>query len=764
MLYFIITVIKMKVKFNVEGMMCAACSAAVERAVSKLDGVETAQVNLLAKLLTAEIDETKTDIQSIIDAVKKAGFTAEYIDEKPVVKAENEPSETKIKPETAEKFTPVKTRLAVSVPILAVLMYITMGHMVGLPLPNFLHGTENAVSYAFLQFLLTLPIIYVNRKFFFGGFAAIKRKAPNMDTLVAVGSGAALIYGVISIFMIGYGLGNNRIDIAEKYVSNLYFESAATILTLVTVGKFLEERSKSKTNRAVEKLMDLSPKTANVLRNGKEITVSTDEIIIGDTVIIRPGEKIPVDGTVTEGRSNVDQSALTGESMPAEKNAGDTVMSASVNLEGAFRMKATKVGKDTTLAQIIELVENAGASKTPAARLADKIAGVFVPVVMCIALITFIAWMIAGQSLEFSLSCAICVLVISCPCALGLATPVAITVSAGKCASQGILVKSAAALEALGKADVFVLDKTGTVTTGKPAVTDIITYSFDKDELSKLAASLESASEHPIAKAICESYKGSTVKVNNFTYTSGMGVSADIDGKRIIGGNSALMKINRVDISPAIDDAEKLAAQGKTPVFFACDYKLCGIIGVADEIKPTSIKAVTTLKSRGAQVILLTGDNQKTAEAIGREAGVSQTVSDVMPAGKADFVKQLQEQGKTVVMVGDGINDSPALTQADVGIAIGSGTDIAIESADIVLMKNDLSDVVKANTFSHKTLKNIRQNLFWAFFYNVIGIPVAAGVLFPFFGITLSPMIGAAAMSLSSVFVVTNALRLYRMK
>ncbi len=754
----------MKVKFNVEGMMCAACSAAVERAVSKLDGVETAQVNLLAKLLTAEIDETKTDIQSIIDAVKKAGFTAEYIYEKPVVKAEDEPSEAKIKPETAEKYTPVKIRLAVSVPILAVLMYITMGHMVGLPLPNFLHGTENAVSYAFLQFLLTLPIIYVNRKFFFGGFAALRRKAPNMDTLVAVGSGAALIYGVISIFMIGYGLGNNRIDIAEKYVSNLYFESAATILTLVTVGKFLEERSKSKTNRAVEKLMDLSPKTANILRNGKEITVSTDEIIIGDTVIIRPGEKIPVDGTVTEGRSNVDQSALTGESMPAEKNVGDTVMSASVNLEGSFRMKATKVGNDTTLAQIIELVENAGASKAPAARLADKIAGVFVPVVMCIALITFIAWMIAGQSLEFSLSCAICVLVISCPCALGLATPVAITVSAGKCASQGILVKSAAALEALGKADVFVLDKTGTVTTGKPTVTDIITYSLDKNELSMLAASLESASEHPIAKAIGENYKGSTVKADNFTYTSGMGVSADINGKRIIGGNSALMKINRVDISPAIDDAEKLAAQGKTPVFFACDYKLCGIIGVADEIKPTSIKAVNTLKSRGAQVILLTGDNKKTAEAIGREAGVSQTVSDVMPAEKADFVKQLQEQGKTVVMVGDGINDSPALTQADVGIAIGSGTDIAIESADIVLMKNALSDVVKANTFSHKTLKNIRQNLFWAFFYNVIGIPVAAGVLFPFFGITLSPMIGAAAMSLSSVFVVTNALRLYRMK
>ena len=744
--------------------MCAACSAAVERAVSKLDGVESAQVNLLAKLLTAEIDESKTDIQAIIEAVKKAGFTAEYIEEKPAAKAESEPEKPKVKAKSTDKYTPVKTRLAVSVPLLVILMYISMGHMLGLPLPHFLHGTENAVAFAFLQFLLTLPIVYVNRKFFFGGFSAIRRKAPNMDTLVAVGSGAALIYGIASIFMIGYGLGNGRIDIAERYVSNLYFESAATILTLVTVGKFLEERSKNKTNKAVEKLIDLSPETATVLRNGKEITVSADEIVIGDTLIIRPGEKIPVDGTVTEGNSSVDQSALTGESMPVPKSVGDTIMSASVNLEGAFYMKATKVGKDTTLAQIIELVENAGASKAPAARLADKIAGVFVPVVMCISLVTFIGWMLAGQSLEFSLSCAICVLVISCPCALGLATPVAITVSAGKCASQGILVKSAAALETLGKADVFVFDKTGTVTTGKPAVTDIITYSLDKDELSMLAASLEKASEHPIAKAICENYKGDTVKATNFTYTSGMGVSADINGKRILGGNSALMKVNRVDISPALDNAERLAKQGKTPVFFSCNNELCGIIAVADEIKPTSKEAIKSLKSRGSEVVLLTGDNKKTATAIGNTAGVSRTVSDVMPADKSEFVKQLQEQGKTVVMVGDGINDSPALTQADVGIAIGNGTDIAIESADIVLMKSDLSDVVKANAFSRKTLKNIRQNLFWAFFYNVIGIPVAAGLLFPFIGITLSPMIGAAAMSLSSVFVVTNALRLYRMK
>ncbi len=754
----------MKLKFDVEGMMCAACSAAVERAVSKIDGVESAQVNLLGKLLIAEFDESKTDSEAIINAVTKAGFKAQLHEEELPVKAE----EIKEKPKTAtkkeEKFTPVKTRLAVSIPLLAVLMYITMGHMVGLPLPHFFHGVQNGVQFAFLQFLLTLPILYVNRKFFFGGFRALKNKAPNMDTLVAVGSSAALIYGIFSIFMIGYGLGNGRIDIAEKYVSNLYFESAATILTLVTVGKFLEERSKGKTNSAIEKLIELSPDTATVLRNGKEMTVKSSEIIVGDTVIIRPGEKIPVDGIVIEGSSKVDESALTGESMPVKKAKGNTVMSASINLDGAFNMKATKVGKETTLAQIIELVENAGASKPPVARLADKIAGIFVPVVMIISVVTFIAWIIVGQSLEFALSCAICVLVISCPCALGLATPVAITVSAGKCASNGILVKSAHALETLGKADSFVLDKTGTVTTGKPAVTDVLTYGTDKNELLKLAASVESKSEHLLAKAICQKHEGETVKVINFTCITGKGVAAEINGERIICGNSALMSENNIDISAAESDYSALASQGKTPVYIAISNKLAGIIAVADEIKPSSIEAVKALKKAGGHITLLTGDNEKTAQAIGSELGADKIIAGVLPSQKAEIIKSLQILGKTVVMVGDGINDSPALTQADVGIAIGGGTDIAIESADIVLMKSDLTDVVKANTFSRKTLRNIRQNLFWAFFYNIIGIPVAAGLLFIPFGITLSPMIGAAAMSLSSVFVVTNALRLYRMK
>lgn len=755
----------MKSKFTVEGMMCAACSAAVERAVGKLEGVESAQVNLLAKLLTVEYDENTLTSDGICTAVKKAGFSAVLHEEpKPAEVKTNINEAPPVLPKPTENFTPVKTRLAVSVPLLVILMYITMGHMIGLPLPAFLHGVNNGVQFAFIQFLLTLPVVYVNRKFFFNGFRSLLHKAPNMDTLVAVGSGAALIYGIASIFMIGYGLGNARPDIAEKYVSNLYFESASMILTLVTVGKFLEERSKSKTNSAVARLIDLSPKTATVIRNGKETTVNAEEIAVGDMVVIRPGEKIPVDGIITDGTSSVDQSALTGESMPVEKAVGDSVMSASINLEGSFTMKAAKVGGETTLAQIIRLVEEAGATKAPVARLADKIAGIFVPVVMSISLVTFIAWLIAGQSVEFALSCAICVLVISCPCALGLATPVAITVSAGKCASNGILIKSAEALEAICKADTVILDKTGTVTTGKPAVTDIIPFGINENELLKLAASLENKSEHPLAKAICESFKGEIVKASNFTYVSGKGISATIDGKKTLGGNASLMSENRIDIAVFTEQTEALSSQGKTVMYFAQNNTVIGIIAVADEIRPTSTQAVKTLIQGGKEVILLTGDNRNTAEVIGNRLGVTKVVAEVLPAQKAEQVEAEQKKGKKVIMVGDGINDSPALAKADIGIAIGGGTDIAIDSADVVLMKNDLNDVVKAITFSRKTLKNIKQNLFWAFFYNVIGIPVAAGILFLPLGITLSPMIGAAAMSLSSLFVVTNALRLYKMK
>ena len=727
----------MKNKFTVEGMMCAACSAAVERAVGKLEGVESAQVNLLAKLLTVEYDEAVVMADDICNAVKKAGFSA-------ILQEEPKPAEVKLntdevpaalsKPE--EKFTPVKIRLAVSVPLLIILMYITMGHMVGLPLPDFLHGVNNGVQFAFLQFLLTLPVAYVNRKFFFNGFRSLFHKAPNMDTLVAVGSGAALIYGIASIFMIGYGLGNNKIDIAEKYVSNLYFESASMILTLVTLGKFLEERSKNKTNSAVAKLIDLSPKTATVIRNGKEQQINAEEIVVGDVIIIRPGEKIPVDGIITDGASGIDQSALTGESMPVEKAVGDSVMSASINLEGSFTMRATKVGKETTLSQIIRLVEDAGATKAPVARLADKIAGIFVPVVMSISLITFIAWLIAGQTVEFALSCAICVLVISCPCALGLATPVAITVSAGRCASNGILIKSAEALEAICTADTVISDKTGTVTTGRPAVTDIVPYGINENELLKLAASLEVKSEHPLAKAICKKYNNEIVKANNFTYIPGKGVSATLNGKKSLGGNAALMNENGVDISIFQQQAATLSSQGKTVTYFACDNTVIGIIAVADEIRPTSAEAVKALIQSGKEVILLTGDNRNTAEVIGKQLGVTRVVAEVLPAQKAELVEAEQKKGKKVIMVGDGINDSPALTKADIGIAIGGGTDIAIDSADVVLMKNDLNDVVKAINFSRKTLRNIKQNLFWAFFYNVIGIPVAAGILFLPLGIT----------------------------
>ncbi len=755
----------MKNKFTVEGMMCAACSAAVERAVGKIDGVESAQVNLLAKLLTVEYDENSVASDDICAAVKKAGFSAVLQEEpKPVeVKSAENQLQTKL-PQPEEKFTPVKTRLAVSVPFLVILMYITMGHMVGLPLPDFLHGVNNGVQFAFAQFMLTLPVVYVNRKFFFNGFRSLLHRAPNMDTLVAVGSGAALIYGIASIFMIGYGLGNARTDIAEKYVSNLYFESASMILTLVTVGKFLEERSKTKTNSAVAKLIDLSPKTATVIRNGKEEQVNAEEIVVGDIIVIRPGEKIPVDGVITEGASSINQSALTGESMPVEKSVGDSVMSASLNLEGSFTMKATKVGRETTLAQIIRLVEEAGATKAPVARLADKIAGIFVPVVMSISLVTFIAWLIAGQQIEFALSCAICVLVISCPCALGLATPVAITVAAGRCASNGILIKSAEALEAICKADTVILDKTGTVTTGKPAVTDIIALDMQENELLHLAASIENKSEHLLAKAICESYSGEFVKVDDFTYIPGKGVSAKIEGKKTLGGNASLMAENGVDISVFKEQTAMLSAQGKTVIYFAQNNNAIGIIAVADKIKQSSIEAVKALTHSGKEVMLLTGDNKKTADVIGAQLGVTKVVAEVLPAQKAEQVEAEQKKGKKVIMVGDGINDSPALAKADIGIAIGNGTDIAIDSADVVLMKNNLNDVVKAITFSRRTLRNIKQNLFWAFFYNVIGIPVAAGILFLPFGISLSPMIGAAAMSLSSLFVVTNALRLYKMK
>ena len=749
-----------KKKFSVTGMSCAACSAAVEKAVSRLDGVESAQVNLLANSMVCTYDELKTDPSAVIAAVEKAGFGAAEAAEAGQTSAV---PKAKSKEAPSDGFTAIRTRLWVSVVFLVVLMYVSMGHMIGLPLPHFLHGTQNAVPFAFLQFLLTLPVLYVNRKFYFNGFKALFHRAPNMDSLVAVGSAAAMLYGVIAIFMIGVSLGSGDPETVERYRSNLYFESAAMILTLVTVGKFLEERSKGKTGAAIAKLLDLSPKTATVLRDGEERIVPAEEIVIGDVVLLKPGERIPVDGVVLEGSSAVDQSALTGESIPVTKDEGQAVMSASVNMTGFLKIRATRVGQDTTLARIVALVEEASSSKAPISKLADRVSGIFVPAVMAIAVVAAAAWLIAGRSVEDALNACISVLVISCPCALGLATPVAIMVATGRCAQMGILIKSAEALELLHAADTVVLDKTGTITVGKPSVTDVL--ECVPGQLLPVAAALEKKSGHPLADAIVRYAAGTaTVEVSEFTDVSGKGIRGKIDGRSCFGGSYAYMEELGVDLSAVRAQAREFAESGKTPLFFARETELLGVIAAADTVKDTSAAAIRRLKDDGCKVIMLTGDNETTANAVRKELAVDRVIADVLPQDKERVVRELQNEGRKVIMVGDGINDSPALARADIGIAIGSGADIAVEEADVVLMKSDLNDVPAAIECSRQTMRNIKQNLFWAFFYNTLGIPLAAGALYPIWGITLNPMIGAAAMSLSSIFVVTNALRLYRMK
>ena len=749
-----------KKKFSVTGMSCAACSAAVEKAVSRLDGVESAQVNLLANSMVCTYDELKTDPSAVIAAVEKAGFGAAEAAEAGQTSAV---PKAKSKEAPGDGFTAIRTRLWVSVVFLVVLMYVSMGHMIGLPLPHFLHGTQNAVPFAFLQFLLTLPVLYVNRKFYFNGFKALFHRAPNMDSLVAVGSAAAMLYGVIAIFMIGVSLGSGDPETVERYRSNLYFESAAMILTLVTVGKFLEERSKGKTGAAIAKLLDLSPKTATVLRDGEERIVPAEEIVIGDVVLLKPGERIPVDGVVLEGSSAVDQSALTGESIPVTKDEGQAVMSASVNMTGFLKIRATRVGQDTTLARIVALVEEASSSKAPISKLADRVSGIFVPAVMAIAVVAAAAWLIAGRSVEDALNACISVLVISCPCALGLATPVAIMVATGRCAQMGILIKSAEALELLHAADTVVLDKTGTITVGKPSVTDVL--ECVPGQLLPVAAALEKKSGHPLADAIVRyAANTATVEVKEFTDVSGKGIRGKIDGRSCFGGSYAYMEELGVDLSAVRAQAREFAESGKTPLFFARETELLGVIAAADTVKDTSAAAIRRLKDDGCEVIMLTGDNETTANAVRKELAVDRVIADVLPQDKERVVRELQNEGRKVIMVGDGINDSPALARADIGIAIGSGADIAVEEADVVLMKSDLNDVPAAIECSRQTMRNIKQNLFWAFFYNTLGIPLAAGALYPIWGITLNPMIGAAAMSLSSIFVVTNALRLYRMK
>ena len=750
----------MKLKFTVEGMSCAACSASVERVTKRIEGVNEASVNLLAKTLVVEANEIPELSDKICAAVAKAGFSAVPMVEKaPEVKATE-----KTEDDAGKSSREMKIRLFASIGFLLVLMYISMGHMIGLPIPHFFHGEENALIFAFTQFLLTLPVMYLNRKFYIVGFKALFHRSPNMDSLVAVGSAAAVIYGIVAIFMIGYGLGHGDIETVKSYASNLYFESAAMILTLVTVGKFLEERSKNKTGAAIERLNKLAPDTASVERGGRVIEVKTSELVIGDIIIIRPGESLPADGVIVEGSSALDESALTGESIPLEKTVGDRVMSATINKNGSFKYRAEKVGGETALAKIIELVRDAGATKAPIAKLADKVSGVFVPIVMSIALVTFAVWLILGKSFDFALSCGISVLVISCPCALGLATPVAVTVAIGRMAERGILVKSAEALEILHDVKTVALDKTGTVTEGKPTVTDII--ADDKNILINIAASLEAPSEHPLAGAILEYCKNNGARsesVAEFAAVSGRGVTALIDGKRAFSGNAVYMREQGMVTDKYDADLSALASEGKTPMLFALDGEIIGVIAVADVIKQDAPDAIARLGKMGISAMMLTGDNKITAAAIAKKAGITDVSAEVLPGDKERIVSSLMNDGKKVAFVGDGINDSPALTRADVGIAIGSGADIAIDSADIVLMKNELSDVPAAIEFSRLTLRNIKQNLFWAFFYNTLGIPIAAGVLSGF-GIVLSPMIGAAAMSLSSLFVVTNALRLYRVK
>lgn len=759
-------------KYNVTGMTCAACQANVTKCVTKLAGVEEVNVSLLANQMTVSYDESQVNPGDIIQAVEKIGYGASSAEQPE--SAQNQGgfrSQWQERQERAmEDQRQMKHRLIASIVLLVPLMYIAMGHMMGLPVPWFFVGEENSLMSALAQLILTVPVLFINRHFFQTGFKALIHRAPNMDSLVAIGSGAALVYGLFAMFRLSYGFGHGDLELVHEYAHALYFESSAMILTLVTVGKYLEAKSKSKTGDALGKLVDLAPKTAVVLRGETEQTIPAEQVVAGDLVIIRPGDGIPVDGVVKEGHGYVDQSAITGESIPVEKNPGDQVISATINKNGTFRFTASKVGEDTTLSQIIRLVDEASNSKAPIARLADKVSGIFVPVVIGIAVLTAIVWLVAGMGFEFALSNAISVLVISCPCALGLATPVAIMVGTGKAAEMGILIKSAESLENLHNVDTVVLDKTGTITSGHPAVTDILVLDSSLTEEAFLteAAGAELGSEHPLAQAVVERAKAAGLtlpKTTAFEAVAGRGIRAEVSGRKYLAGNLAFLEENHLpstleERGAAKSLVNKLAQEGKTPLLFVRDGKLVGVIAVADTVRETSRTAIHRLQQMGLQVVMLTGDNKVTAEAIRKELGIQQAISDVLPTQKEAHIRTLQEEGHKVAMVGDGINDAPALTRADIGIAIGAGTDIAIESADVVLMKDSLDDVATAIELSRAVVRNIHMNLFWAFFYNILGIPLAAGALYPFFQLRLSPMIGSAAMSLSSVCVVTNALRL----
>lgn len=745
-----------KETYDVTGMTCSSCVRHVEKAVSKQPGVKKVTVNLLKNSMVVDYDESKLNQAEIEHAVSDAGYGAKLRSKNADLTKDTEENPAQ------KEYESYKRRLIWSIVFTVPLIYLSMGHMLGWPLPFFFLGTTNAITFSFTQFLLLLPVVYLNRSYFINGFKSLFKGTPNMDSLVALGASAALVYGIFTIYKIGIGLGLSDFKSVSAHVMNLYFESAGTILTLITLGKTLEAKAKGKTTDAISKLLNLAPKTARVLRENQEKNVPIEEVKKDDVVIVKTGESIPVDGVIISGSASIDESALTGESLPVDKKEGDKAIGATINKSGYFKMRVTKTGDETALAQIVKLVDEATSSKAPIANLADRVSGVFVPIVIGIAFIAAIIWLLLGSTFEFALSIGISVLVISCPCALGLATPTAIMVGTGQGAINGILFKSAKALETTHELQTIVFDKTGTVTKGKPVVTDIFPLQNTENALLQIAASLESLSEHPLAQAITTSAKEKNLpflEVEKFTQVAGQGIRGIIDGKEILAGNLKMMNENQIKGTETnISDAG--ANDGKTTLYFAQDNRLIGIICVADVIKDTSKEAIEELNQMGLQTIMLTGDNETTAKAIAKKAGIRNVIAEVLPADKENEIQKLQKQGQKVAMVGDGINDAPALARADVGIAIGAGTDIAIDSADVVLMKSQLTEVSTAIKLSKATIKNIKENLFWAFIYNIIGIPIAAGIFYPSFGFKLSPMIGALAMSFSSVFVVTNALRL----
>ncbi|MFW2567198.1 heavy metal translocating P-type ATPase [Aliarcobacter butzleri] len=746
-------------KFDIKGMTCSACSTAVDRNVKKLEGINEVNVNLLNNSMIVKYDENVLNNETIIKKVQDAGYEA-FLVENGKKTQKNSTEENLAKIETNE----LKNRLIISFIFAIPLFYISMGHMLNWYLPHLFHGYSNAITFAFTQFLLALPIVFINIKYYKVGFKTLYKGSPNMDSLIAIGTSAAMIYGVFSIYKIGYGLGNNDIDMVMQYSHDLYFESAAIVLTLITLGKFLEARAKENTSEAINKLINLTPKTALVLRNNQEIEIPIDELVLKDIVIVKPGNIVPTDGIIIFGNSSIDESMLTGESLPVSKKVGDKVIGASINKSGSFKFEVTKLGEDTVLSQIIKLIEEASSSKAPISKLADRISAIFVPTVIVISILATVTWLFLGYSFEFALSIGIAILVISCPCALGLATPTAIMVGTGKGAQNGILIKSAESLEIAHTINTVVIDKTGTITEGKTQVTDIFTNEkITQDKLLQLCATIEKNSEHPLADAILKKTQEKEIELLNatdFEALNGLGIKAKVEDRLFYIGNKKLLDSKNISLDLFYEKSEKLANEGKTPIFIADENEVLGLIAISDVVKPTSKDAILEFEKMGLEVIMLTGDNYKTANAIAKQININNVIAEVLPQDKEKEIQKLQSLGKKVAMIGDGINDAPALVRADVGIAIGAGTDIAIESANIVLVKSDLLDAVKAIQLSNAVIKNIKQNLFWAFFYNIIGIPLAAGVFYTILGWKLSPMFAGAAMSLSSVTVVLNALRL----